>query len=191
MKKTEITVEVFDNANKIREILVDRGFVLIKSFMLEDEYFSRIDLETLKGLPYADILASSFLLRRESPADIAEIIYKDKTVNDKGLVLEEEKTTIIIDDIDKAKALFTRAGLNNWCSLRNNSEVYKKGDIEFAVQFVDELGVFIEFEENDSMKGLSPEEKLRSLYEELSMLGLTLGKDYSVKKPYLKLLKTI
>ena len=67
--------------------------------------------------------------------------------------------------------------------------VYKKENVEFALQIIDELGIFIEYEEDETMQALSEKEKINVMLETLKNLGLKLGDDFSCKKVYLKFKK--
>ena len=75
--------------------------------------------------------------------------------------------------------IFKLAGLNNYCKVENNSYVYKKGNIELAVQIIKDLGIFIEYEESDDMKEMLPEMKFKKMVDTITHLGLDLGNDYS------------
>ena len=67
--------------------------------------------------------------------------------------------------------------------------IYNKNGMEFAVQIVDGLGVFIEYEEDESVAHLEIGEKISKMVNKLKKLNLNIGDDYSVKKVYEKFLK--
>lgn len=52
------------------------------------------------------------------------------------------------------------SGLNNYAAVKNNSYVYKKDEIVFIVQVIENLGIFIEYEEDDSMAIIKQQEKI-------------------------------
>ncbi|MBQ3494729.1 MAG: hypothetical protein IJA69_04870, partial [Clostridia bacterium] len=105
---------------------------------------------------------------------------------DDGNVVSEEKIATEIEDVDKTILLLNLAGLNMWEEVKNKTIIYKKDNIEFALQDVENLGVFIEMEESDEMKSLTNEEKFARLKRIVKNFGLKLGKDYSCKKVYMK-----
>ena len=51
---------------------------------------------------------------------------------------------------------------------------------------IENLGNFIEYEEDETMDGLSEKQKIEKMANNLKELGFNLGTDYSVKKVYLK-----
>jgi len=71
--------------------------------------------------------------------------------------------------------------------LKNNSYVYKKDEICFVVQCIKDLGIFIEYEEDDSMKNMNEKEKFNYMSKIVKQLGLKLGQNYSCKKVYMKI----
>ena len=185
MRETEITVQIFNELAEIDGILKAQGFEMIETYRLKDWYFSKI--EDAKRVEYADLLKQSFLIR--SVGDKAQLCYKNKEIDEGGIVISEEKTETEIGDLDKAIAVFQAAGLNNYCIVENESYVYQRGATSFVVQVIKDLGTFLEYEEEESMRGLSAREKLSRLIESANDLGLRLGKDYSCKKVYMLLKK--
>ena len=178
MRETEITVQIFNELAEIDGILKAQGFEMIETYRLKDWYFSKI--EDAKRVEYADLLKQSFLIR--SLGDKAQLCYKNKEIDEGGIVISEEKTETEI-------AVFQAAGLNNYCIVENESYVYQRGASSFVVQVIKDLGTFLEYEEEESMRGLSAREKLSRLIESANDLGLRLGKDYSCKKVYMLLKK--
>lgn len=90
----------------------------------------------------------------------------------------EEKVKSDLTKLENAVKIFDLAGLNNYCKVGNNSFVYKNGNIGFVVQIIKNLGIFIEYEEDESMKALSPDQKFRYMVNITKNLGLKLGNDY-------------
>lgn len=188
MKETEITVQVFEDVNTIREKLETLGFELVETYTLDDYYYSKYDDITLKQMKYIEILNNSILLRRivDCDGEKVEMIFKSKTMDENDNVISEEKIKTKVQDLDKARKVFEMAGVNMWCNVNNFSYNYKKEETEFALQVIDGLGVFIEFEENDTMKNMNEHEKFNHMSNILKGLGLKLGEDFSVKKVYMK-----
>ena len=187
MAETEITVQVFEEKDVVLKKLEDKGFKLSEHFFMRDYYFSKFGVDELKRMEYADIIKNSFLVR--NVGDDVYILYKNKELDENNNVISENKTSIKIEDEYVAVDLFLNAGLNNWCSLVQEMYCFKKEDMEFAVQVIDDLGVFIEYEEDEIIAHLKPEEKINVLLEKVKSLGLKIGADYSVKKVYEKLMK--
>lgn len=190
MRETEITVEVFDRLENINKILMDQGFEIIRQFNLNDLYYSKYSIEELKRMNYAEMLRNSLLVRDvidDNP--VSQIVFKDKMLDENDNVISEEKFICKIDNINNASKVFDMIGLTCWSDLRQKIYVYSKSNVEFAVQVIDDLGIFIEYEEDDTMKGLSENEKIAVMLNNLKNIGLNIGKDYSCKKVYLKFQK--
>ena len=69
----------------------------------------------------------------------------------------------------------------NFC-LKSKLISFKKGDICFDIQVIENLGIFIECEEFEAIQDLSVKQKLEYLIKIVSSLNLKLGADYSCKK---------
>lgn len=188
MKETEITVQVFNNFEDIDKKLKLQGFKMIENYQVNDWYFSIF--KDISNLNYLDLLNNSFLVR-EIIDDKREIhlCYKRKELDCHGNVISEEKIRAKLDSLENSILIFKNAGLNNYCKLRNNSFVYQKDDICFVVQIMDNLGIFIEYEEDDSMSNMTAEEKFDYMCKIVNTLGLNLGNDYSCKKVFMMLKK--
>lgn len=186
MKETEITVQVFNPFEEINDILLNKGFKLLENYQLNDWYFSR--LENVKEMPYLNLLNNSFLVRQIlTDKEKIKLCYKQKELDEKGNVINEEKTNASVSSLSDALEIFNKAGLNNYCVVKNNSYVYKKDEIYFLVQVIENLGIFIEYEEDESMKDMNEKQKFNHMVSIVNSLGLKLGKDYSCKKVYMLL----
>jgi len=188
MRETEITVQVFEDVDVIRGKLESLGFTLDETYTLDDYYYSKYDSETLKGFKYLDILNNSILIRQivDNDGEQVEMIFKSKTMDQNDNVISEEKIKTKVDSFEKARKVLELGGLNMWCNLFNFSYNYSKGETAIALQVIKDLGVFIEFEENDTMKDMNEEEKFNYMKDILLGFGLKLGEDFSAKKVYMK-----
>lgn len=81
------------------------------------------------------------------------------------------------------------SGLNNYSAVKNNSYVYKKDEIVFIVQVIENLGIFIEYEEDDSRTIMKQQEKIDYMCNVVNSLNLKLGNDYFCKKVFMLLNK--
>ena len=181
MAETEITVQVFNSFEEIKTILENQGFKLIENFQLNDWYFSKID--NIESLEYIDIINNSFLVRQIlTDCEKIELCYKKKEVDEFGNVIAEEKIKSSVNSLQSTIDIFVASGLNNYCVFRNNSFVYKKGEICFAIQVVDDLGIFLEYEEDRSMINMDEKQKFNYMSSIVNSLNLRIGDDYSCKK---------
>lgn len=190
MKETEITVEVFDDIKSVTKNLKSLGFEMIEKYKINDYYFSKFSNAELKQFDYANIIKNSFLVR-----DIVDnnpkvlLTYKDKTLDDNGNVVSEQKVVSKVNDLHNTLEILKLAGLNCWIELKQTMWVFKRGNVEFILQEVKNLGNYVEYEETSEMKNLTGQQKIEIMLNTLKGLGLNLGNDYSVKKVYLKFLK--
>jgi adenylate cyclase class IV len=138
------------------------------------------------------LLKNSFLVRQViSDSEKIYLCYKDKEVDKNGKVLSEEKIKVPLNNLQDTLKIFNKANINCWCSLKQTIYEFQNGSIEFLVQVVDDLGNFIEYEENETMKNLTTEQKMEQMSSQLKSLGLKLGSDFSCKKVYAKYLKNL
>ena len=189
---TEICVQAYTTLEELQRKLENAGFEFVENYNNSDIYFSILNENDVENVDYKILLDSSLIVRHivGDSCDIKNLVYKKKTLDENGNVVKEIKTKLKIDDIDKAKQMFSSLGLTCWCDYINHNYEYKKGEISIIVQYVDSLGVFIEIEEFNSIKDKSDKEKFAILKDIVNSLNLPLGSDFSCKKPYMYLNKT-
>ncbi|MBE5739162.1 MAG: hypothetical protein E7354_05500 [Clostridiales bacterium] len=190
MRETEITVEVFEGVSAVIEKLKAQGFEVMSNVVMTDYYYSRYPMDILDKFKYEDMIKNSFVLRKlDGENNEVQLIYKDKELDAHGAVISEEKIKCKIPDFNKSVRIFDSAGLNRWMEIKQDMYLMQKDSVVFMLQDVDGLGLFIEYEEDHTMSGLSPHEKMEKMSETLRGLGLLLGNDFSCKKVYMKYLK--
>ena len=190
--QTEITVQVFNPKQEIEAILREKGFAVTETYTMHDWYFSKHSWRKIQRLTYPRLLQHSFLVRSICGEQQKHYItYKNKMCDKKGNCLQEEKINVCVDDAEKAVTIFQKAQCTLWAEVKNSTTVYKQKNICFALQDIEGLGIFLEFEESEDMQGMSVLEKVRALTLQAQSLGLTLGNDYFCKKPYLLLKKQL
>ena len=177
----EITTEILNDKQAAFDILKSKGFHIVGRFEIKDYYYTHLKNEGGGVLDYADLIGSSMLVRYVSGKDgvIKWLMYKSKTFDTKGQLIGEQKFKTNIDDIDVTRKMFDMAGFYNWVNQDTVAYIFKRGDLELIVQDCGEHGLFVEIER--FKEGQSREE----LIELAKGLGLSLGTDFDVKKPYL------
>ena len=186
--ETEITVQLLENVEETLAKLNKQGFEIKEKVLMTDYYFSKLSLEELKKLSYAELIKNSFLVRNVSTEteEINQIIFKKKVLDSSNNVIAEEKIKTDISDLNSTIKLFKEAGLTNYTTLTQQMTVVGKDKIVFVIQEVENLGTFIEYEEDESMSELTEQEKINTMLNTLKTLSLNIGNDYSCKKVYLK-----
>lgn len=186
--ETEITVELLDTFKNTLTKLINQGFEIKEKVLMTDYYFSKLSLNNLQALEYAELIKNSFLVRnvRTETEEINQIIFKKKVLDSSNNVIAEEKIKTDISDLNSTIKLFKEAGLTNYTTLTQQMTVVGKDKIVFVIQEVENLGTFIEYEEDDSMNELTEQEKIDTMLNTIKTLSLNIGNDYSCKKVYLK-----
>lgn len=163
MKQTEITVQVFDSFENLSENLKNNGYEIVGKCDLNDFYYSKYSNDELRLFSYENLLSNSFLVRKVSSEteNSVSLIYKNKEIDKYRNVISEEKTKVLVDDLNKTLKIFDLGKLNRWCELTQHMTIFNNSKYEFAVQEVEGLGLFIEFEEDDSMQNLTIDEKMK------------------------------
>ena len=185
--QTEITVKVFNDLDFIIKKLTSLNYTQQEKVFMQDWYFSKNTLEELNNFDYPTLIKNSFIVRNVIDSENKTFLcYKNKILDDFGNVIKEEKTSVEVSNLENVLKILNSCILTNWCYLKQDMYIFSKGEICFAVQVVEDLGIFIEYEETKSIQNLSEKEKIEKMYIDLKELGLQLDTDYSSKKVYLK-----
>lgn len=179
MRETEITAQIFDDYQTTKQKLLAQGYNEIHSFEMIDSYFTSLSNTNIE---YQELINNSFLLRKFSDDSTHYMIYKNKEFDKDGNVVSEEKITTKIESVESVKNILNKANFNNYANISTKNYVFKKEHIEFVLQDVESLGLFIEIEEFKTMKNLSTDEKLEKLITFLKELNLNIGNNYNCKK---------
>ena len=194
MKQIEITVKVNNTPDEIAKILTKQGFKIIRRSRIEDEYLTQQKKELTKD-NIIDVLNSSVLIRylKTEEHEFKKITYKIKQYKNKT-VISEEKINVNIDNIENAIKLFSKLNFENLVSVKYDVIVYSDGTYEFAFQNVENLGLLLEFEHPDDFENFTTKEIMKEKEKMLKIIedsGLSIEKDYDIKKAYELILKEI
>lgn len=187
---TEICFQVEESLQQAITLLTKNGFNFIESYINFDSYYTTI--ASPEKTDYQSLLNKSVIIRHivTKTGDVKNVVYKSKTLDTDGNVINEVKTKVKVDDIEKTKQIFNNIGLNCWCDIAVSNNELKKCEVVVNVQNVENLGTFVEIEEYPSIKDLDNAKKFEILKDIVKQLGLNIiGNDYSCKKPYMFLLK--
>ncbi len=190
MAKTEITVQIFEDIQDVKKKLSSLGYDEFEIFTGEDSYFTTLRQDEIKVADYKKLLSSSLIIRSFQTKGHEEknnyLVFKNKTLNDNGDVVAEEKVSTQIKDVESCKKALTLAGLNNWVNLKQQNSFFKKGEFVITVGTVEELdGSFMEIEEYPLIANLSENQKIEALKNLANTFEFKTGDDYSVKKVYM------
>ena len=104
-----------------------------------------------------------------------------------GNVISEQKISIDIQDIEKAKKIFECLGFKELVKVKYHVIVYANDGIEFAFQIVENLGTLIEFENESDFEGKTLEEiniVKQKMFEKIKNTGIKISNEIDVKKAY-------
>ncbi|MDD4036348.1 MAG: hypothetical protein PHS45_03395 [Bacilli bacterium] len=176
----ELTVKLFGDLNEILNHLKHKGFNIIEEFKMADIYMTR-EMDIYNKSPY-ELIGNSLLLR--NIADNLLLIYKDKQYDENGNILHQCKHECGVESIDKAKKVLESVGYKELVIVRQDGVVMSNGRLEFVVFNVADLGIYLEIEKLRYHEGLTDEEIIKDLVDNLNNLGLKMGTNYYEKKAF-------
>lgn len=195
MKQIEITTRVNGTLEEAIKELEKHGFKKIRESRIEDIYLTQRKQE-LNKKNIIQILSSCVLLRYlkvDNEKVMKKITYKNK-VYDGTQVISEEKINLNCEDLEKAFKLFKALNFEKLTDVKYDVLVMAKGDLEFAFQNVENLGLLVEYENLNDFDGKSNEEILeekKKMIIELKSYGLDVTDEFDVKKAYELILKSL
>ena len=190
MAQTEITVQIFEDYDVVVKRLMALGFEWVDTFTGCDRYYTTLKEKELNNIEYKPLLDSSIIIRsfHKKKSDVLStmLVHKKKTLDAKGNVIGEEKSSVNVEDGEKTAKVLDSADLINWMTINQQNSFYKNGEKTVIVGTVKGLeGTFIEIEEYPSISGLEENEKFKILSDFIDSLGMKKGNDYSCKKIYM------
>lgn len=176
MKEIEVLVEVYDEIEKIKEILKDFKYVGLKKTI--DEYYYdplREDLKPDKkgGLDHC--------LRLRQKNDEYFVTYKDDVFeNGKWLYSNEYETKV--ESLEMTKEIFNRLGLIKFIEIDNEKETYTYENYEIVIETVKNLGIFMEVEYCTS-EDVDINEEKEQIQNFIKKLGINVSEELNIGKP--------
>jgi len=148
----EVEVKARAELEKVRRRLAELGAQLVGVEEQEDVYFEH---------PYRSFLAGDEALRLRVAGGRAELTYKGP--RRPGSAKSRLEVTVQVGDAVAAKTLLELLGFREAVRVRKRRELYRLGDVEVALDTVEELGEFVELESRGAPVG--------RLLELLKLLG--------------------
>ena len=140
MKEVEILVEVYDDIEKLKNVLKQYTYVGLKRTI--DEYYYDPLRKNLKPDEKGRL---NHCLRIRNKNDEFFVTYKDDIFeNEKWLYSDEYETKI--ESIEMIRNIFSKLGLIKFIEIDNEKETYIFEDYEIVVENVRNLGIFMEVE---------------------------------------------
>lgn len=195
MKQIEITTRVNETLDEAIKKLEKYGFKKIRESRIEDIYLTQRKKE-LNKKNVIQILSSCVLLRYlkvNNDQVIKKITYKNK-VYDGNQVISEEKINLGCEDLNKAFKLFEALNFEKLTDVKYDVLVMAKGNLEFAFQNVENLGLLVEYENLNDFACKSNKEILeekKKMISELKSYGFNVTDEFDIKKAYELILKSL
>ena len=171
----EITVRLKWSLDEIKLFYVNKGIPLIESFILKDIYLIKNEIDIIKTSNLK--LLSQAVILRECIGDEHDkkLVYKDKKYDDNGNIISSKKYSCPLIDMDKTYELLTHIGYKECFRYEQECLQYKYGDSNIFIEYIPELGLFLELENNNK--------NIDELIVELNGLNMPYYEDdYFVKK---------
>lgn len=188
MKQIEITTRVNNTLEEIDNILTNQGFKKIRISRIEDKYLKSKN-KVLNKNNIIDVLKECVLLRYlcvNNENIFKKITYKNK-IYDSNMVISEEKININIDSIDNAQKLFEVINYELLVEVKYDAIVYSNGKVELCFQNVENLGILLEYEnENDFSEATNDEiiNVKNNMLNEIKKFKLNITNELDIKKAY-------
>jgi len=187
MKQIEITVKVKEAMQSAIEKLEMQGYKKIRESDVADIYMTQLKSKLNKD-NIKEILSSCVLLRtiKIDEKEVKKITYKNKEY-DNGQVISEQKVNIDCNNLEYDKKSFEYLNFEELIEVKYHVLVMEKDGIELAFQDVENLGLLIEYENNNNFENKTieeiKEEKIK-MYKEIKKLGIKITEDYDIKKAW-------
>ena len=168
-ENNEVTIKVISTKEKLKKILIDKGFKKGREFSLDDYYFIPKDIN-IEKLSTREIILKAIIIRYIVSENeiIQKITFKRKNIDEKGNILTQNAINCDITDINDAKRLFEAIGYSEIMNIKENDIIYYKNNFELALKLVKngDLLIEIETEENTEWDTI---DKIKKIIDELDL----------------------
>lgn len=176
INNTEITCEVFEELDSIKQKLESNNFNYVEEFTLDDIYMC--NPKTKQYVPQNGNITDTLIIRYTNDDD-KQIISKKRAYNSEGFEIGTEKTILKIDDINNAEKLLNNLGFTRFLRMIDKNYRYENENYIVFIQVIDHLGIFLEIE----TKKENPDEKeIKNLIELVKSFKLKTGTKYDIRK---------
>ena len=182
MKEIEILVEVFDDADKVKEVL--NRFNYKGSKKVIDEYFYDPKREDLK--PDKDNKLYNCLRLRQKDDEYSIAYKNDVFEGDKWLYSNEFETKVESKDI--VREILNKLGLIKLLEINNTKHTYETDKYEIVLEEVKDLGLFMEVEYYGN-EDIDPKDIKKDIDIFIKDLGINVSEELNMGKPEIYLRK--
>ena len=171
----EITVKLKWNLNETKVHFVNAGFVLDESYILKDVYMVKDNLD-ISRMNNTEIISNCIIIREAIGEEHThQIVYKHRKYDDKGDIVDSVKYKCAVFDVNEAIELLKVTGYKELFRYEQECLMYNYKDSHILLQYIPELGLFAEIEDNNK--------NINGLIEDLNNMNVPYDeKNYFVKK---------
>ena len=167
----ELTIKLEKPLEEVKELLRKSDFALDEISVLDDIYMKR------KNQNYSSIkeLLNDCVLIRMEGTHFSGFTLKKKEYNAFGDITKDEKLYLEVPNLKKGKLFLELLGFQELFHLKQDIYFYKRNHESLALQVIDDLGIFIEYEASNG----ETEEEIKSILD--SIFGQTFSNYYEKK----------
>ncbi len=175
MMDIEITCEIFETTEKIKNTLLENGFQFIESFTLDDIYMY---CKNNNKFFIKDGKISDTLIIRSVNDNDKKIICKKRNYDNKGLEIGTDKTVLKVNDICASEKFLNVLGYERYLRMVDTNYMYENEKYIAYIQEVKNLGIFLEIE----IKDTNNNETVYDLIKYAKGLNLKIGSKFDIRK---------
>ncbi len=144
-----ITVKLKWELDEAKLHFVNIGRVLTGSFILKDIYMIRENIN-IDNMDKSDILSNSLIIREVIGKEhVFQLVYKDKKYDEKGNIIDSIKYTCNLHNANEIYEILNKIGFKECFRYEQECLEYNSNDKNILLQYVPELGLFAEIEDNN------------------------------------------
>lgn len=136
----ELTVRLDKSLQEIQKILKEKGFDFKEECILEDLYMRK----NKRYQSVEELLNECILIRKVNHH--LNFVLKKKEYLENGDLKKDQKLSLTIDNFENGKKFLEQIEYQTFFTLKQHMYIYQKEKLEFLVQVVDDLGIFLEYE---------------------------------------------
>lgn len=188
----EITVKLKCRIEELSRLLESQDFKVVGKYFLNDTYFIPRELK-IEDMTPREILSKAVLLRDITEFmpehKVVKLTFKSKTIDGKGIILEQSKTECGLYDATEGKAFLQAIGYIELMNIKENGTEYEKEQLKISIKDIQGGDQLIEIETVEENSELDTIEKIKQKISELQIPIDT--NDYFVKKAEIELSKIL
>ena len=180
-KELEICVRSLVSFDEMKQKMISMGFHIQEDFQLNDIYMIKQE----KEVTIENDIFSSYVLIRETVGKKIMLVLKNKTINEKGEIINQTSLKCPISKVDDGYNFMIGLGYKKVFELKDHNILLSNGKNEIYIQDVEGLGVYVEMEQKNILLNNNNGDSLEQLIANLKKYQLPIDEnDFFAKKSY-------